>query len=75
MQAQPVLIQDMDFGGPSNIVSKITEDLIAFGTVQRGWLGIEIRNVDSNLAKQEGLDLNEGAYVSGYGNAEDMSGG
>lgn len=61
------------FAVPSNIVSKITEDLIAFGTVQRGWLGIEIRNVDSNLAKQEGLDLNEGAYVSGYGNAEDMS--
>jgi Do/DeqQ family serine protease len=61
------------FAVPSNIVSKITGDLIAFGTVQRGWMGIEIRNIDSNLAKQEGLALNEGAYISGFGNAADIS--
>jgi serine protease Do len=61
------------FAVPSNIVSKITEDLIAFGTVQRGWLGIEVRSVDSNLAKQEGLDVNEGAYIAGYGNNESLS--
>lgn len=61
------------FAVPSNIVSKITEDLIAFGTVQRGWLGIEVRSVDSNLAKEEGLDVNEGAYIAGYGNNENKS--
>jgi serine protease Do len=61
------------FAVPSNIVSKITEDLIAFGTVQRGWLGIEVRSVDSNLAKEEGLDINEGAYIASYGNDEDKS--
>lgn len=61
------------FAVPSNIVSKITEDLIAFGTVQRGWLGIEVRSVDSNLAKEEGLDVNEGAYIAGYGNNESLS--
>jgi len=61
------------FAVPSNIVSKITEDLIAFGTVQRGWMGVEIRNVDSNLARQEDLDVNEGAYISGYGLEENKS--
>ncbi|MDZ7647705.1 MAG: trypsin-like peptidase domain-containing protein [Cytophagales bacterium] len=61
------------FAVPSNIVSKITEDLIGFGTVQRGWMGVEIRNVDSNLAKQEDLAVNEGAYISGYGTEENKS--
>jgi len=61
------------FAVPSNIVSKITEDLIAFGTVQRGWLGIEIRNVTSDLAKENELAVNEGAFVAGFGEASDIS--
>lgn len=61
------------FAVPSNIVSKITEDLISFGTVQRGWLGIEIRSVDSNLVKENDLAVNEGAYVAGFGDAADKS--
>jgi len=61
------------FAVPSNIVSKITEDLIAFGTVQRGWLGINVGSVTSDLAKENDLDVNEGAYVSGYGDAPEKS--
>jgi len=61
------------FAVPSNIVSKITEDLIAFGTVQRGWLGIEIRNVSSDLVKENDLGVDEGAYVNGFGDAADHS--
>jgi len=61
------------FAVPSNIVSKITEDLISYGTVQRGWLGIEIRNVTSDLVKENDLDVNEGAYVAGFGDAGDRS--
>ncbi|HCM77373.1 MAG TPA: serine protease [Cytophagales bacterium] len=51
------------FAVPSNIVSKVVEDLIAFGTVQRGWLGVTVQNVTSDLAKQEKLDRNEGAFI------------
>lgn len=54
------------FAVPSNIVSKVVEDLIAFGTVQRGWLGVTVRNVSSQLAKQENLDRNEGAYIDDF---------
>ena len=54
------------FAVPANIVSKVVEDLLAFGTVQRGWLGIQIGSVDSELAKANDLSVNEGAYVSGF---------
>jgi Do/DeqQ family serine protease len=54
------------FAVPSNIVSKIVEDLIKFGTVQRGWLGVTVASVDSYLAKEKDLSVNEGAYVSGF---------
>jgi Do/DeqQ family serine protease len=51
------------FAVPSNIVSKVVEDLLKYGTVQRGYLGIVIRNVDGNLAKEKNLHITYGAYV------------
>lgn len=54
------------FAVPSNIVSKIVEDLIQFGTVQRGWLGVSIGSVNSQLVKEHELTVNEGAYVSAF---------
>jgi len=55
------------FAVPSDLVSKIVEDLLQFGTVQRGWLGVQIANVNSQLVKEYDLSVNEGAYVSGFG--------
>ena len=57
------------FAVPSNIVSKVVEDLITYGSVQRGWLGITIQNVNSELARQNKLDVNAGAYVAGFADA------
>lgn len=54
------------FAVPSNIVSKIVEDLIQFGVVQRGWLGVSIGSVNSELVRQHELQVNAGAYVSGF---------
>lgn len=54
------------FAVPSNIVSKVVEDILAYGTVQRGWLGIQVGSVSSELVKEKGLKVNEGAYVSGF---------
>jgi Do/DeqQ family serine protease len=54
------------FAVPSNIVSKIVEDLIQFGIVQRGWLGVSIGSVNSELVKEHELQVNAGAYVSGF---------
>lgn len=55
------------FAVPSNIVSKITEDIIAYGRVQRGWLGVQVRSVNTELVKSDGLSVNEGAYVADFG--------
>ena len=51
------------FAVPSNLVSKVVEDLLEFGTVQRGVLGIIISNIDGNRAKDLGLDVNFGVRV------------
>ncbi|MDB4581594.1 Do family serine endopeptidase [Draconibacterium sp.] len=51
------------FAVPANIVSKVVEDLQKYGMVQRGYLGLIIRSVDGNLAKEKDLDVTEGVYV------------
>ncbi len=51
------------FAVPSNIVNKVVEDLLQYGSVQRGVLGVMIRSVDGNLAKAEGLSVTTGVYV------------
>ena len=61
------------FAIPSNIVSKVVEDLLAYGTVQRGWLGIQVLSVNSELKKQEDLSVDEGAFVNGFGDMEEKS--
>ncbi len=51
------------FAVPSNIVSKVVKDLMEYGSVQRGYLGLMIRSVDGNFAMEEGLDVTQGVYV------------
>lgn len=51
------------FAIPSNIVGKVVEDLLNYGVVQRGVLGVMIRSVDGNLAREKGLDVNSGVFV------------
>lgn len=54
------------FAVPSNIVSKIVEDLIKYGTVQRGWLGVSIQTVTPQASKELNLSVREGAFISGF---------
>jgi serine protease Do len=51
------------FAIPSNIASKVVEDLIEYGEVQRGMLGVVIRELNSREAQEKGLDRHQGAYV------------
>ena len=53
------------FAVPSNIVSKIVEDLIEYGAVQRGWLGVTITTVNRQLVDERQLEVNSGAYIQG----------
>ncbi len=52
------------FAIPVNIVTKVVKDLIEFGTVQRGYLGVSIKNVDQKLASEEGLQSLIGVYIA-----------
>jgi Do/DeqQ family serine protease len=58
--------QGYSFAVPANIVSKVVEDLKEYGTVQRGFLGVQIQDVDATLASKEGLSVAAGAYVAEY---------
>lgn len=62
------------FAIPSNIVKKVVSDLREFGTVQRAFIGINIRNIDENLAEEIGIDDYSGVYVVGlakFGSAKE----
>lgn len=54
------------FAVPANIVSKVVEDLIKFGAVQRGWLGVSIGTVNDEVAREFDLSVKSGAYISGF---------
>jgi len=52
------------FAIPSNIVRKVAADLRDYGTVQRAFIGVSIKELDSKLAKEAGLDDIRGVYVA-----------
>lgn len=51
------------FAVPVSIARKVVEDLIEFGEVQRAMLGVSIRDVDAEIAKELNLDKIEGVMV------------
>ncbi len=51
------------FAVPTNIVRKVVEDLMQYGVVQRGYLGVMIRSLDNQIANDKGIKLTEGVYV------------
>lgn len=52
------------FAIPSNIVSKIVNDLKEFGQTQRGFSGVEVVDIDGKLASKLGDQVQHGVYVS-----------
>lgn len=59
------------FAVPSNNARKIVEDIMQFGSVQKGILGVRGGDVNPELAKEEGIATLEGFYIAGV---EDESG-
>ena len=52
------------FAVPSNLTRKIIEDLMQFGNVQRGVLGVEGGELNSNYAKELGIKETQGFYIN-----------
>ena len=52
------------FAIPSNMVNNLAAQIIKFGHVQRGTLGVQGRELTAELAKTFGYDTNQGAFVN-----------
>ncbi len=52
------------FAIPSNIVRKVVDDLLMYGETQRAYLGVQIREMDANLAEEAGMHDIKGVYVA-----------
>lgn len=53
------------FAIPVNIVAKVVKDLIEYKEVQRGYTGMDIKDIDAELAQKLSIQNNLGVYVSG----------
>ncbi len=53
------------FAIPIDIVKSVVSDLMDDGKVNRGYLGVTIRNVDATFAKSLGLEKAGGIFVNG----------
>ncbi|MCF6288143.1 MAG: Do family serine endopeptidase [Proteobacteria bacterium] len=52
------------FAIPSSLASRIMNQLVQFGQVRRGSIGVEVQNITANLAKAFNLDKNSGVIVT-----------
>jgi len=64
------------FAIPVNMVRSVMDQLIKYGEVKRGVLGVQLYSVNSDIAKEFGLSETSGALVAGVvqGSAADRAG-
>jgi serine protease Do len=55
--------QGYGFAVPSNLALKVSRDLIEFGEVKRGMLGVTIQSVDDRIARRAGLEDITGVMI------------
>jgi len=68
--------QGYSFAIPVSLVRKVMDDLLEFGQVQRGLLGIQITDVNAEVADRLGLKVSQGVLVNrvNEGSAAELSG-
>ena len=52
------------FAIPSNIVRKVVDDLLMYGETQRAYIGIQIAEMNADLAQRAGMKDIKGVYVA-----------
>ncbi len=62
--SQTGVYEGYSFAIPVNLVRKVVSDLMNYGQIQRGYLGIQIQNIDANFAKKMHLHDLDGVYVA-----------
>jgi serine protease Do len=56
--------QGYSFAIPVSLVKKVMDDLLEFGQVQRGLLGVQITDVNAEIAEDLELSVNQGVLIS-----------
>lgn len=51
------------FAVPVSLVKKVTADLLKYGNVQRGYLGVVPRELNSKVAKEKNVKVGRGIYL------------
>ena len=64
------------FAVPSNNARKVIEDILEYGNVQRGILGIQVGSLSPQLTEKYGIDETQGVFVGGIekGSGADKAG-
>ena len=52
------------FAIPSNMVRSISGQLIEYGELRRGWLGVSVQGIDENIARSYGVEDTNGVIVT-----------
>lgn len=55
--------EGFSFAIPSRLVKKVVRDIKEYGVVQRGWMGVTIFNLDSQMADQIGAEEVKGVFI------------
>lgn len=53
------------FAVPINLVKKVMQDIIDYGVVQRGYLGVQIQDITQKLVDEKELPELKGVYIAG----------
>ncbi len=56
--------QGIGFAIPVNMAKQVMDDLVRFGKVKRGWLGVYVQPITPEIAEAYGLKGTEGALVA-----------
>lgn len=57
------VFQGYSFAIPINLVKRIADDIIKYGSYQRAFLGVSISELDSEYADELGVDVNQGVVI------------
>ena len=56
--------EGFSFAVPANLAKKVVSDIRQYGFVQRGWLGVELENIDNMRAQKLHLKEVAGVYIA-----------
>lgn len=56
--------EGFSFAIPANLAKKIASDIMQYGAVQRGWMGVEIAPITADMAEEIGLEEVAGVLIT-----------